>query len=77
MTIEQIVAEVKQLPSEQWAELRLRLDHLSAQAIPADTRNDSEWLAEINQRVSDFDSGKAVAIPGEEVRDSIRRLVGR
>jgi putative addiction module component (TIGR02574 family) len=36
-----------------------------------------EWVAEINRRIDDIESGRVNLIPEEEVHASIERILGR
>jgi len=74
MTIEQIVAESRQLPPEQLATL---LDRLTMELHEApDPATDQLWADEAARRLDEIRSGKVKAIPGEQVMDRARKIVG-
>lgn len=74
MTPEQIVAEARQLPTEQMNEL---VDQLLAECFARpDPEIDDAWRNETRRRVAEIQSGKVVGIPGEEVMSEVRKIVG-
>ena len=75
MTVDQLVAEARQLPRDLRAELldRLGLDlHGEASA-----EAEAEWNRTALERLLAVDSGRSQANPGEEVMARMRRLIGR
>ena len=73
MTLDEIVAEARHLPTEQVVELVDRLSeglHLSPEI-------EESWKAEARRRVADIEAGKVAGIPGSEVSARIRKVVGR
>lgn len=75
MTIDQIVAEARQLSPEQVAEL---LDRLAAELHGGtDPVIDEAWKTETRRRIAEMESGEDPGIPGEEVMAELRRIVGR
>ncbi len=74
MTLKELYAETKQLPREQAAELMdlLLIDTFSE----PDPDVDEAWGREIDRRLSELESGKVQAIPGEQVMAEIRKIVG-
>ncbi len=74
LTLEQIVAEASHWPPEMVGELVSRLTenlHASEPEIEA------AWETEINRRIAEIQAGKVQGIPGSEVSERIRRIVGR
>lgn len=74
LTLEQIVAEARQLPREQVAELVDRLT-FELHDEPA-AENDVAWAEEAERRLAEIRSGKVKPIPGEEVMARARKIVG-
>jgi putative addiction module component (TIGR02574 family) len=73
MTLDQIVEEARKWPPEKVGELVGRLTenlHIS------DSEIDSAWQGEIAKRVQDIQSERVQGIPGEEVSDRVRKIVG-
>jgi putative addiction module component (TIGR02574 family) len=70
-----LLADASQLPLEARVQLIEALwDTLPEHAIPPLS---NEWLAEIERRSAEYDSGQVQPIPWEEVRaDALRRLDG-
>lgn len=75
LTPDQIVDEASQLPPEQLAELVERLTWRLHQA--GEPELEEAWKAEVRRRLAEIECGQVQAIPGEEVSDKIRRIVGR
>lgn len=73
MTLDQIVAEARRLPTEQVVEL---VDRLS-ETLHLRPEIEGSWRAETRQRVADIEAGKVQGIPGPEVSARIRKIVGR
>jgi len=75
LTLEQLTAEALQLPVESRA---LLADTL---VESLDSAEDDEiqrlWTAEAIRRRDEVRSGRVQRIPGEQVLDEVRRLVGR
>jgi putative addiction module component (TIGR02574 family) len=76
MTIEQILAETRQLPDDVVAELVDRIQ-LGRHGIDDDLVLNESMQTEIRRRVDDIRSGKEKGIPGEVVSARIRKIVGR
>lgn len=75
MTLEQIVEEASRLPREQVAEV---VDRLGSVLHPGpDVGIEMTWKNEVRHRLADLESGRVEAIPGEEVSQRIRKIVGR
>ena len=75
LTPEQLTAEAMQLPVESRAFLADRLVESLASAELDDIQQ--LWTAEAIRRRDEVRSGKVQSIPGEQVLDEVRRLVGR
>ncbi|HQF40476.1 MAG TPA: addiction module protein [Opitutaceae bacterium] len=74
MTPEQILAEARQLPTEQMNEL---VDQLLAECFARpDPEIDETWRAETRRRVGEIQSGKVTGLPGEEVMSEVRKIIG-
>ena len=75
MTLDQLVAEARQLPREQLAEL---LDLLTFELHEEiDPEIEAAWADEAERRLAEIRSGKVKTIPGEQVMAELRRVVGR
>ncbi|EIP97725.1 Putative addiction module component [Opitutaceae bacterium TAV1] len=75
MTVEQIVAEARQMPRQSVAELFDRIGLALHGDI--DPGVEAAWNEEALRRLDEIESGKARAIPGEEVMARMRELIGR
>jgi putative addiction module component (TIGR02574 family) len=74
MTVEQIVAEARQLPRAQKSEL---FDLLLAESFAQpDPEIDAAWRVETRRRIAEIESGKVQGIPGEQVMAELRQIVG-
>ncbi len=74
MTIDQIVAEARQLPREKKTELfDLLLVETFAQPDP---EIDAAWRIETRRRIAEIESGQVKGIPGEQVMAELRQIVG-
>lgn len=75
LTLEQIVAEARQLPREQSAEL---LDRLLADAAETpDAEIEQAWKTETRRRIAEIERGAEPGVPGEQAMAELRRIVGR
>ena len=75
LTLDQIVAEVRQLPREQSAEL---FDRLLAETVDTpDAEIEQAWKIETRRRIAEIESGAEPAVPGEVALAELRRIVGR
>lgn len=75
LTLEQLTAEALQLPVESRA---LLADTLVESLDSAEVDDIQRlWTAEAIRRRDEVRSGRVQAIPGEQVLDEVRRLVGR
>ena len=74
MTVDQIVAEARQLPREQKSEL---FDWLLAEFFAQpDPEIDAAWRVETRRRIEEIQSGRVQGIPGEQVMGELRKIVG-
>lgn len=78
LSLEQIEAEVLQLPLEQQGQL---LSRLLAALDPGDGEDPSAieaaWDAEIAHRLAELEAGRAVPVPYEEVRLRLQEALDR
>jgi putative addiction module component (TIGR02574 family) len=75
LTLDQLVAEAKQLPGNQTAEL---IDRLLAETIDSpDADIDQAWKVETRRRIAEIESGAEPGVPGEQAMAELRRAVGR
>jgi putative addiction module component (TIGR02574 family) len=74
MTVRQIVAEARQLPAEQWAQL---VDTLLSEAAEPDPKVDEAWRMEVRRRIADIESGKVQGVPLEQSLAKARRILKR
>jgi putative addiction module component (TIGR02574 family) len=75
MTLDQITEEASHLQPQQVAELVDRLTLNLHHAIEPEI--EIAWKEEARRRVAELESGEMKAIPGEEVSERIRRIIGR
>jgi putative addiction module component (TIGR02574 family) len=73
MTLDQIVLETRQWPTEQVAEL---VDRLILE-LPSTPENEAAWKVEARRRIAEIESGRVSGVPGELVSARIREIVGR
>ena len=75
LTLEQLTAEALQLPVESRALLADRL----VESLDSAELDDIQrlWTAEALRRRDEVRSGQVQSVPGEQVLDEVRRLVGR
>ncbi|KAF0179294.1 MAG: putative addiction module component [Limisphaerales bacterium] len=73
MTLDQVVAETRQWPPSQVAEL---VDRLATELQP-EGEVEAAWRAETRRRVAEIESGQVEGIPGEVVSNRVRQIVGR
>lgn len=75
MTVDQIVAEARQLPQDLRAEL---LDRLGG-AMHGETSPEiaAEWNQLALERLAAVENGRSRLLPGEEVMARMRQLIGR
>jgi len=72
--VSEIVAEAKQLPYGERAELVEQLIAANAQDI--DPKIEKAWGDEALRRLEEIESGKVKMIPGDQVMAEIRKIVG-
>jgi putative addiction module component (TIGR02574 family) len=75
MTLEQIVEETRQLPSDVVAELVDRI--LLARHGGIDEDNEEAWKTEVSRRIEEIESGKVRGIPVKESLARIRKIAGQ
>ena len=75
LTLEQLTSEAMKLP----ATLRILLADKLVESLDSEELDEIQrlWTVEAIRRRDEIRSGKVQAIPGEEVLDEVRRLVGR
>ena len=75
LTLEQLTAEAMQLPLESRVLLADRL----VESLDSAELDDIQrlWTAEAIRRRDEVRSGRVQSVPGEQVLDEVRRLVGR
>ncbi len=74
MTVDQIVAEARQLPREKKTEL---FDLLLVESFAQpDSEIDAAWRIETRRRIAEIESGQVQGIPGEQVMAELRQIVG-
>ncbi len=75
LTLDQITDEAMQLP----AESRVLLADKLVESLDSEELDEIQrlWAAEAIRRRDEIRSGRVKAIPGEQVLDEVRRLVGR
>jgi len=75
LTLDQLVAEARQLPREQAVEL---IDRLLADTLTVpDAEVEAAWKSETRRRIAEIDSGAEPGVAGEEAMARLRRIVGR
>lgn len=74
MTLDQIVEETSQLPSDVFAELvdRMLLAHHGGIAPEVE----AVWKKEIHGRIAEIEEGKVEGVPVEDVLAQARKIVG-
>ena len=75
ITLDQIVDETRQWPTDVVAELVDRI--LLARHGGIEPEVASAWKAEIDRRIAEIEAGKARGIPVEESLARIRKIVGQ
>ena len=74
MTLDQIVEETRHWPPEKVGEL---VERLSEDLHTSDPETEGAWQSEIARRIEEIRSGKVQGVPGEEVSQRVRKIVGR
>ncbi len=74
ITLDQIVEETREMPSEVVAELVDRI--LVARHGGVETSVESAWKAEVNRRIAELESGKVKGVPLEESLARARKIAG-
>jgi putative addiction module component (TIGR02574 family) len=74
MSMDEIITEVLRLPRESRALLAEKL--LETLDFDEDFEVDAQWREEIRRRCTELDRGAVSLIPGEQVLDEARQLLG-
>jgi putative addiction module component (TIGR02574 family) len=74
MTLDQIVEETRQMPTDVVAELVDRI--LLAQHGSIEPEMEAAWKVEINRRIVEIETGKVQGIPVEESLARARKIAG-
>jgi len=74
MTLDQIVEETRQLPTDVVAELVDRI--LLARHGGIEPEVEAAWKTEIDRRIEEIETGKVQGIPVEESLARIRKIAG-
>ena len=74
MTLEQIVEETRQWPTEKIQEL---VDRLAPGLHPVDSGVDDAWRIEARRRLKEIENGTAKLVDGDVVLARMRKIVGR
>jgi len=74
MTLDQIVEETRQMPSDVVAELVDRI--LLARHGGVEPEIEAAWKTEIDRRITEIEEGKVEGIPLEESLARIRKIAG-
>lgn len=74
LTLEQIIEETRHWPPEKVGEL---VGRLTEDLHSSDPAIEDAWMAEIDRRLEEIQTGKVQGIPGEEVSARIRRMLGQ
>ncbi|MCX6955105.1 MAG: addiction module protein [Verrucomicrobia bacterium] len=75
LSLDQIVAEARQLPRAQSAEL---FDRLLAEMIDnPEAEIEQAWKIETRRRIAEIESGAEPGVAGEDALAELRRVVGR
>jgi putative addiction module component (TIGR02574 family) len=72
-TVEQIVEEARSLSRDQLVELVDRL----TQSLTLESGIEEAWKKEARRRVAQIENGEVKGVPGDEVSERIRQIVGR
>jgi putative addiction module component (TIGR02574 family) len=74
MTVDEIVAEARQLPPGQIGDL---FDWLLAESFAVPTPEaDAAWRTEVRRRLAEMDSGAVTGVPAERVMAELREIAG-
>ncbi len=74
MTVEQILEETRDWPTDQVGEL---LDRLSIKLQVSNPEIDLAWKQEAHRRLAEIESGAVQPVDGEAVLARVRKIVGR
>jgi putative addiction module component (TIGR02574 family) len=73
LTVEQIIEETRDWPSEKVEEL---IERLAENPHSSDPKTEAAWKAEINRRVEEIQSGQVQGIPLDKSLARIRKIAG-
>jgi putative addiction module component (TIGR02574 family) len=74
LTVDQIVEETRSWPEDRIA---LLVDRLRGRLGDVEPRGETSLRDEVCRRLAELERGEVQGIPGEEVSDRVRRMVGR
>jgi hypothetical protein len=73
LTVDQIVEGTRDWSDDK---LVLLVHQLERRLQDVDSRIEDAWLTEAHRRIEEVEAAKAVLIPGEEVSERVRQIVG-
>ena len=73
MTIEEIVEQTREMPSDVVAEL---VDRINAARFGSEPSVRAAWKSEIGRRIAEIESGTVKGVPLEESLARARKIVG-
>jgi hypothetical protein len=73
LTVDQIVEGTRDWSNDK---LVLLVHQLERRLQDVDPRIEESWIAEAHRRIEEVETGKAMLVPGEEVSERVRRIVG-
>lgn len=74
LTVDQIVEETRSWSD---AKLLLLVHQLERRLHDVEPRIEEAWIAEAHRRIEEIEAGKSQLVPGEDVTERIRCIVGR
>jgi hypothetical protein len=73
LTVDQIVEGTRDWSNEK---LVLLVHQLERRLQDVEPRIEEAWIAEAHRRIEEVETGKAMLVPGEDVSERVRRIVG-
>jgi H2-forming N5,N10-methylenetetrahydromethanopterin dehydrogenase-like enzyme len=73
LTVDQIVEGTRDWSNDK---VILLVHQLEQRLQDVDARIEDAWIAEAHRRIEEVETGKAMLVPGEDVSDRVRRIVG-
>jgi putative addiction module component (TIGR02574 family) len=73
LTVDQIVEGTRDWSNDK---VILLVHQLEQRLQDVDARIEDAWIAEAHRRIEEVETGKAMLVPGEEVSERVRRIVG-